>query len=715
MSASESPLYPAALALSWAAFLRVRARPCLSLRLAAALTRSIHPTCLESANLVIALAGVSSSLFASSWGRFSHLAVLAAVNQSDMDKERNIYSPSKSMACCQVSRDNPKDPLPPGLKVFALAPDQDLKPLVTDAIRDGFRNPVVAGTDMELKHFIQRTLEQHEISMMLKIEDQFRTFQVVMEHTMQDMQKKQSHRNRTGTEDSNNTPNNNSGAPAKPPGGPAKTPAKTPVALHTVKRGQSKDPGQNGKMETSEDATKAQPTHKEFYKSRTETLVNNWDDESDNKKKHKPLPTVRERFQILVAKPKFDLFFGMLIVINAFIMCLQIEYQGGIMAEGLGLKNDVPWEGATEAFDGMEHFFNIMFAIELFIRVSAFGCKFFREPANCMDCFIVVINVIDGYILTPMQVGLGVGFDVARLLRIARLVRVLRIVRVMKIFRELRILVRTIGSSFGALIWSMVLLFVLQLMCGIFLSQMLQEYIVNEQNALETRMFVFRYFGSATKAMFSMFELTIGGWVKIARPLVEEVNPWLSIFFVGYVAGVSFAIMKIITAIFLRKTLQVANSDAEMIMYEKRKAQERYADALRKIFDDLDDSGDGLINWEEFNEICSDPQVKNLMSMLELEVTEIAGLFNLLDDGDGRISAEEFLAGVTRLKGGAKSIDVMTLLTENQKLVRQVKSVAIGLDDLLIAQGLAPMEYIPKHCMGPELQGVDLDDGRVEV
>ena len=37
-------------------------------------------TCLESANLVIALAGVSSMLFASSWGRF-FLAALVAVNQ----------------------------------------------------------------------------------------------------------------------------------------------------------------------------------------------------------------------------------------------------------------------------------------------------------------------------------------------------------------------------------------------------------------------------------------------------------------------------------------------------------------------------------------------------------------------------------------------------------------------------------------------------------
>jgi hypothetical protein len=37
-------------------------------------------TCLESANLVIALAGVSSMLFASSWGRF-FLAAFVAVNQ----------------------------------------------------------------------------------------------------------------------------------------------------------------------------------------------------------------------------------------------------------------------------------------------------------------------------------------------------------------------------------------------------------------------------------------------------------------------------------------------------------------------------------------------------------------------------------------------------------------------------------------------------------
>ena len=58
MSASESPLYPVALAWSLAAYLRVRARS----GLVAGSRSDVFNTliCLESANLVIAFTGVSS-------------------------------------------------------------------------------------------------------------------------------------------------------------------------------------------------------------------------------------------------------------------------------------------------------------------------------------------------------------------------------------------------------------------------------------------------------------------------------------------------------------------------------------------------------------------------------------------------------------------------------------------------------------------------------
>ena len=78
MSASESPLYPAALAWSLAAFLRVRARSDLLVGSRSDVFNT--STCLESANLVIALAGVSSTLFASGRGLF-FIAAFMAVNQ----------------------------------------------------------------------------------------------------------------------------------------------------------------------------------------------------------------------------------------------------------------------------------------------------------------------------------------------------------------------------------------------------------------------------------------------------------------------------------------------------------------------------------------------------------------------------------------------------------------------------------------------------------
>ena len=65
MSASESPLYPAALVLSQAAYLRVRACPYLLLNVGGRSDVFNALICLESANLVITLTGVSTKLFVS--------------------------------------------------------------------------------------------------------------------------------------------------------------------------------------------------------------------------------------------------------------------------------------------------------------------------------------------------------------------------------------------------------------------------------------------------------------------------------------------------------------------------------------------------------------------------------------------------------------------------------------------------------------------------
>lgn len=49
------------------------------------------------------------------------------------------------------------------------------------------------------------------------------------------------------------------------------------------------------------------------------------------------------------------------------------------------------------------------------------------------------------------------------------------------------------------------------------------------------------------------------------------------------------------------------------------------------------------------------------------------GIFQLLDDGSGIVSIDEFVMGFLRLKGNAKAVDLVTLMYENRKMSKLVK------------------------------------------
>lgn len=82
----------------------------------------------------------------------------------------------------------------------------------------------------------------------------------------------------------------------------------------------------------------------------------------------------------------------------------------------------------------------------------------------------------------------------------------------------------------------------------------------------------FRYFGTPSKSLWTMFEITFsGGWQKHARPLVEEVSPLWAVFF--FVA--------------------LASQDAESTIRDKMKEKACSADELVAISAEADRSSDG--------------------------------------------------------------------------------------------------------------------------
>merc|ERR1712048_1517310 len=176
---------------------------------------------------------------------------------------------------------------------------------------------------------------------------------------------------------------------------------------------------------------------------------------------------------------------------------------------------------------------------------------------------------------------------------------------------------------------------------------------------------------------YTMFEITLSGcWPNYVRTLVEDVNPLFGIFFIFYVSVVVFAIIRIITAIFLRETLQAATQDADELAQEQLKKKGALVAKLREFFQAADVSGNGTVSMEELTAILANAKARSWLQGLGLEFHDTKVLFSLLDDGDGEITAEEFLHGATRLKGQARSIDVIAIQVELERQHNLVDEIA---------------------------------------
>merc|ERR1712228_215440 len=98
---------------------------------------------------------------------------------------------------------------------------------------------------------------------------------------------------------------------------------------------------------------------------------------------------------------------------------------------------------------------------------------------------------------------------------------------------------------------------------------------------------------------------------------------------------------------------------------------------------DQDGDGDGEISKEEFVELVEDKQVRMWLSSMEIDASDAPTLFDLLDESkDGYLTCDELVKGVAKLKGGARSIDLATLMCEQRVLLAEVAQIQAKLDNM---------------------------------
>lgn len=390
-----------------------------------------------------------------------------------------------------------------------------------------------------------------------------------------------------------------------------------------------------------------------------------------------------------------DMIMGSIVISNAVVMFIHSQWLGTLASASLGQPESGLFNWGAEAgetFEQIEMVYIIVYLVELAARIGVLRCGWAWSAeqgiqwANLLDAAICIISAITLFFLNSSDVNLSV----ARAMRLLRLTRTLRVVRVMTLFRPLRVLASTFIASMGALFWSMVLLMILKFIGGLLLAQSLHSYIMDTSQAYENRNWMNQYYGSAWKAVYSMFELThSGGWPNYARPVVENVSMWYAFFFMGYVTLVIFAIIRIITAIFLKETLATAAGDAALAVQEKVRNKEQYVSRLQEIFFEADSDGNGVITKQEMDDACSNPVVLHYLSILEIEVHEVEPLFDLLDDGDGEVTIKEFCQGIMRLKGQARALDVISIMHDANMIMTQCREMKRSLAMLEATMGVS--------------------------
>lgn len=416
---------------------------------------------------------------------------------------------------------------------------------------------------------------------------------------------------------------------------------------------------------------------------------------SSNKLESDPnLQVTRPRFVAVrkfVGGPMFDIIMIFVILLNLALMFMSLQWQGYHLGVVLGKRShDEGWQEHSHIFDKLEIAFCTVYVVEFCVRIFLLRLSYFSSYLNILDTFIVLAGAIETYVMRPTGLTEKTSnIQVGRLLRLLRVARVLKIVRFAENMSELRVLLRTLVASSKSLVWSLFLLSGIILASGILLFQSVIGFVEDHNNPIGTREWVYEHMGSTALSTMVMFEATFTtNWPTYWTRLVKEVSPYMSIFWVVYVVLVNFTVMRVIAALFLKDTMAVAASDAQKMAMQATKSRQAFADQIKEIFMEADTSGDGTISVEEFKGMLHNPHVGDCFQKLNLEVLEVATLFQLLASDDGQADYEEFLEGAIKLKNSARTIDIIQLLHEQMNLLRVVHELAGVVEGIACKLGL---------------------------
>jgi len=252
---------------------------------------------------------------------------------------------------------------------------------------------------------------------------------------------------------------------------------------------------------------------------------------------------------------------------------------------------------------------------------------------------ILVMQALSDVVLTYIVSQAGGSATFLRLMRLLKLGKVLRLFRAIRFFKDLSVMIVAIMNCMMALFWAFCVFGLVIYMFALLMVQTMTLWRQDQEGdgaSLDPEVVsaVKRYFGSVQAASLGLVMSTTGGINWIDMYTVIELGGGIPsaafLFFIGFFG---FAVITILSGIFIEKSLAASLPDRESQALEQRRAEEMECQEMKDMFMQMDEDGSGTLTIDEFMAACEDIYVKSYLRVLGLEIHDGVMFFKLLCSG----------------------------------------------------------------------------------
>merc|ERR1719284_572254 len=325
-------------------------------------------------------------------------------------------------------------------------------------------------------------------------------------------------------------------------------------------------------------------------------------------------PDREVKIGVLLSETSLSVVTSVMIFLNSIFIGMKVQVTIDNAKQGLSAPDWVLWVDVS---------FLVSFILEFLFRLAVLRLKAFAKDERVWTLFelvLIIMNVVEysGYTFDP---------SVLRLLRFGRVARFTRALHDVKHVHELRLISASLLSSCRTLLWACAFLTYVLYIVAAFIAMDVTEHI---RVSPHVDGHLLDLYGGIPTCMLTLYMSITGGhdWEFLMVPL-QTMNEYFYVcFFVVFVFMFLFGVMNLLTGLSCNAASHVQGVDRELVIREKMDETKAVERELRALFQVC--SRDGSLDAATLESQLSDPVVVNFLKFLEVDISDVGGLFQLL-------------------------------------------------------------------------------------